>query len=137
MLRDKYDEAIEYLVNQDNFFAAVAEAWANPRYYAHQGGCLFQATRWPGTSWPLEAPALYPACLTQIRRYGDAGSPVPELTRAIRADVRIPPTPEEITRESLAVFAEWQRFLDNPFVAPTPASIDRETEKVLRRIAGF
>lgn len=55
-------------------------------------------------------------CLTQIRtgyRVGVFAAPNGiinyELTREIVADERIPKSPMTITKESLPVFAEWQR----------------------------
>lgn len=54
----------------------------------------------------------YCGCLTQIRSNTLKLGPTPELTAAIRADQRIPLSPIQITKESLPVFAEWQRKID-------------------------
>lgn len=50
-------------------------------------------------------------CLTQIRsRQCVAWTEV--LTKAIRADDRIPDDPDDITPAHLPIFAEWQRRID-------------------------
>lgn len=57
-------------------------------------------------------------CLTMIRRneaffvLNKDGTKNYELTSAIRSDNRIPEDPNDITIESLSIFAEWQRRLD-------------------------
>lgn len=52
-------------------------------------------------------------CLTQIRSISRRayinGSPNEEITQQIHNDERIPRSPSFITKESLPVFAEWQR----------------------------
>ncbi len=50
-------------------------------------------------------------CLTQVKKdYKEAATI--NLTKAIRADPRIPREPEYITIDDLPVFAEWQRRID-------------------------
>ncbi len=99
---DKYDEAVEYLQNNpdESFEQAIVVAWNDP--YGKPGGELFKYT---GT------PQSMTGCLTQVKGAGwDA--PTSELTMAIRADSRVPNDILRITKENLAVFAEWQRTLD-------------------------
>lgn len=107
---DRYDEAIAYLTNAVHLsgWRAICVAWANPEA---AGGCLF-AIAGPD---PLDLVGEYDGCvygcLTTVRQ-GTHVAPTPELTEAIRADVRIPQDAHEITLEHLPVFAEWQRRLD-------------------------
>jgi hypothetical protein len=107
---DKYDEAIAELL-QDNpsrptFEERVVDAWNYPK--KRGPGALFQPCGQMGAC----------GCLTQIvsREMNFDGAPyaavTPELTEAILADDRIPPTPHDITPEDLPVFAEWQRKID-------------------------
>lgn len=105
---DKYDKAIEYLTqNPDkiyiNWMASLGEAW-----------CLFQSTGNDLNEY---------GCLTQIRSVGVLYiAPTPELTKAIRADERIPFSPsvgnQTITLAHLPIFAEWQRRLDKELGRP-------------------
>jgi hypothetical protein len=50
-------------------------------------------------------------CLTQVKDKVSRAQ-TPALTKAIRADARIPKGPQWITVKDLPVFAEWQRRLD-------------------------
>lgn len=92
---DKYDLAIESLTANPE---KIHEAWNDPTRFKE--GCLFMyADNSSG-------------CLTQIRyqpwRYGRRLAQATEIV----ADERIPEDPNEITVETLPVFAEWQRRLD-------------------------
>lgn len=113
-MKDKYDEAIEYLTKNPD---EINDAWN----YAstHKAGCLFMACS-PHIS-NGEIITLFPrredrelcGCLTMVRKEGGSYHAwTDDLTASIRADDRIPQNSEEITLESLPVFAEWQRRLD-------------------------
>lgn len=114
MMPDKYDDAIDCLTRAPS---EIPEAWGEIR--RHPAGCLFQLA-WnkdAERAWPVGREC--PACLTQIR--GDDIfcddrdrwiAQTPELTKAIKADERIPSEPTEIEVSDLPVFAEWQRRLD-------------------------
>ena len=94
---DKYDRAIKHLTeNPDEIF----KAWGSPEM--HVAGCLFQFC---GDSRHDDI-----GCLTMVR--GGAFAATEELTKAIRADDRIPEDETLIGVEHLPVFAEWQRRLD-------------------------
>lgn len=105
-MKDKYDEAVEYLTAHPE---VISEAWNRP--HKTRGGCLFMPTDVVYNEDFQEARC---GCLTQIRRSEGiySNGPTPELTAAIRADERIPKTKETITVDSLPVFAEWQRRID-------------------------
>jgi len=119
-MKDKYDEAIEYLTrNPDQICRAWDATWS------HVAGCLFRpasaSTTDPGRGipWPLDRTGSFQCgCLTTIRlgepgKYGHAVlAETEDLTKEIRADERIPKTIKEVTVEHLPVFAEWQRRLD-------------------------
>lgn len=91
---DQYDKQIEYLLACRDFDTAVWHDWVD-------GIGLFKPT----------GPCC--GCLTQIRRSnGVSRGPTPELTKAIRADKRIPMLHTGITKKNLPVFAEWQRKID-------------------------
>ena len=93
-MRDKYDEAIEYLTdNPDIIHRAWGEASTHPQ------GCLFG---YVGTG----------GCLTMIRNGWRGDEQHPELTVMIRADERIPTSGGDIVPADLPVFAEWQRKID-------------------------
>jgi len=95
---DKYDEEVAYLTE---FSGYIHHAWnaANP---------LFGFVSMTGDEWTGDQQC---GCLTQIR-VGDKEAWLPELTKEIRADERIPTDAHDITVEDLPVFAEWQRKLD-------------------------
>jgi len=95
-MKDKYDEAVEYLTAHPG---EIRDTWRYP--FDSRAGCLFNYAA-PGCG-----------CLTQIARMSSDGVPHrDDLTEAIRADSRIPRRSIDITVESLPVFAEWQRRLD-------------------------
>jgi hypothetical protein len=104
-MKDKYDEAIEYLTEHPT---EIWPAWQDPRI--HQAGILFLHC---GDSSKKYDHGDHCGCLTQIRSdhtYFVAATD--DLTEAIRKDDRIPRSPSEITVEHLATFAEWQRKID-------------------------
>jgi hypothetical protein len=92
--KDKYDLAIEILKKDPTM---ITEAWSNPEH--HEAGCLFM--------WACKSMG----CLTLIRKYQEFSSQFPQVAE-IAKDERIPTRPNQITIESLPVFAEWQRRLD-------------------------
>jgi hypothetical protein len=100
---DKYDDAIAYLTNHSH---EIQEAWLSTN--SHIAGCLFNFATQTG---------YYKAgcgcgCLTSIRRTEYNSAATPELTKAIRADERIPKRFTDIKLSDLPVFAEWQRRID-------------------------
>ncbi len=95
-MRDKYDEAIDYLTESPD---EILDAWDEALY--HSAGDLF---RYCGDGYRC-------GCLTQVKA-GQYEAATPELTTEIRADHRIPSDPESITVLDLPVFAEWQRRMD-------------------------
>jgi hypothetical protein len=95
--RDKYDDAVEYLTAHPS---DIRRAWDYP--HSHSAGCLFLQTGSGCTN----------GCLTQIRANLEYRAPKNSITKAIRADARIPMNPADIDVGSLPVFAEWQRRLD-------------------------
>ena len=125
IIKDRYDEAIEYLTDNPE---QIMDCW--DRAWLSEHGDLFKYVS-PGGRWEcrinerLDSPSC--GCLTQIRdsflnhRKGallkiasdKSGMAIDEeLTKEIQLDQRIPSNPEDITVESLPVFAEWQRKLD-------------------------
>ena len=103
---DKYDKAIEFLTDHPE---KIPIAWSDPIQY--EGGCLFQFATPTGK---YNARLRDAGCLTQIHGSPKvmAGDLNPVLVEQIVADQRIPSKSEDITVESLPVFAEWQRRLD-------------------------
>lgn len=118
--KDKYDLCAERLLAfpgaeeatsyETSFQAEIADAWNCD--YNDSKGCLFGYV-WHERLDPLKTPEGRVGCLTQIRA-GDRVACTPELTAAIRADERIPSSPEGITKEVIrsGVFQEWQRRID-------------------------
>ena len=105
---DKYARAVEYFQSLNGTFGEeVHDAWARPSH--HQHGCLFQfASKTGDASFGNSI-----GCLTMIAAPG--GSYVAEtdtLTKAIKADTRLPGHYTEIRPEHIPVLAEWQRRLD-------------------------
>lgn len=98
---DKYDKAIAYLTENPG---AIYNSWENAyNSLATPASCLFKSTK-PGDCGEF-------GCLTQVK-IGDLPAITPAITKAIRADRRIPKSGSAITLEHLPVFAEWQRRLD-------------------------
>ena len=99
---DKYDDAVAYLTDNPG---EILAAWNRPD--KHPAGALFN---YVAREVPKELDCMY-GCLTQIR--GEIyEAETPELTRAIRADERIPRKSALVTLAHLPVFAEWQRRID-------------------------
>jgi hypothetical protein len=107
-MKDKYDIAMEILlaIEDNRDFKRVAyHAWSN--ISTDPLACLFSMVTPSGRSHAEKQCG----CLTQVKG-GDAPAWTDELTQHIRQDPRIPEHPNEITKENLVAFAEWQRFLD-------------------------
>lgn len=97
---DKYDlEILELLSKPEN------EVGAEIRQHWYRASPLFQFVNSTG-----QASGDGCGCLTMIK--AGRGAETEELTLAIRSDDRIPSKLEDITIESLPVFAEWQRCID-------------------------
>jgi hypothetical protein len=99
-MKDQYDKAVAYLTKHPD---KIIYAWENPD--GELGGRLFQ---FMGTT---DGYGESCGCLTQVKS-GIRRAKTPALTKAIRADARIPEGPQWITVNDLPVFAEWQRRLD-------------------------
>ena len=113
---DKYDEAVAYLTeNPQHIRRDWCRGGAVQRLGADQTGVgplLFM--------YASEGGELHNCgCLTMIRGSGEVAQ-TEELTRQIREDERIPMCVDEITVESLPVFAEWQRRLDKELGREVP-----------------
>ena len=109
---DKYDIEINRLLEfDDNCFShAINMAWSCPNEIGN--GCLFQYVTKNGHSSSRNYDNTRSCgCLTQIKT-GQLVAYTEELTLAIQADNRIPRNSNTITKESLPVFAEWQRKAD-------------------------
>lgn len=102
---DKYDSAVAYLTKHPD---KIKDTWADP--YDREGGCLFTFVCPDPDN--KDTRNNY-GCLTQIRNvYLPYVAFTEELTEAIRADDRIPQNCGDILVDSLPVFAEWQRKID-------------------------
>ena len=122
-MADKYDEAMEALLaikDDFEFKLKVRQVWRNPARYPE--GCLFQYLSPDGDS--CERPdGLFCGCLTQVKITHTRGRDeelgdyawTDALTKKIWDDGRVPDEPGHITRENLAVFAEYQREADKAF----------------------
>lgn len=116
-MKDKYDIAIEYFTEHQN---EIADAWMDPQDYPGGHGCLFQFVTPDGglNAWYGRLGGHKPGCLTQIRHSEEFcavspdGERMPELTKLIHEDDRLPVSHNGITLSSLPVFAEYQRQLD-------------------------
>lgn len=96
---DKYDRAIKFLQKHP---AQIESAWISG---------LSDPTAPGAVLFTSAGDSMSHGCLTMIRGGGwDAATR--KLTRAIRADKRIPDNGDYITVANLPVFAEWQRRLD-------------------------
>lgn len=114
-MSDIYDEAIAYLTSDpDRFQDRVGLAW-NWSNLERPGSVLFRYCS--GNGQPMHHDILC-GCLTQVKNGLNAATE--ELTNLIRADPRIPDDVDNITPESLPVFAEYQRMMDNMFPGRTP-----------------
>lgn len=119
--KDKYDRAIEHLLAQPDFKQAVLSAWSYPAADEDEPNpahCLFQSASPSGQEDERSPAGERIGCLTQIRitnssrEYLPLVAWTPELTKEIAEDESIPMSVDEVTPESLPVFAEWQRKLD-------------------------
>jgi hypothetical protein len=99
-MKDRYDKAVAYLTKHPD---EIIHAWRNPE--GEPGGRLFQFV---GTT---DGYGESCGCLTEVKD-GIRRAQTPALTKAIRADIRIPKGPQWLTAKDLPVFAEWQRRLD-------------------------
>lgn len=107
-MTDKYDEAIEYLATHPGEIrAAWREASTEEGEQEHPAHCLFQGATKNGHI-DLDAGC---GCLTQIR-CGFLKAETPELTEAIKSDMRIPASVLSVKVNHLPIFAEWQRRID-------------------------
>lgn len=117
-MKDKYDEAIEYLTaNPHDIFTAWLHPIDSDRDEIKQAHCLFAYVAATRSDKSYESCG----CLTQIRGAGyvavSHGEEVTSLTEEIRRDERIPASAPDgscpaIAVADLPVFAEWQRRLD-------------------------
>lgn len=117
---DAYSKAVEWLKNNPR---SIYECWNGPSHFS--AGILFRvASRSGKVGCDDEC-----GCLTQVRaEHGVAETP--ELTAAIRADQRIPKHESRITRESLEVFAAWQRHLDSVLGRTPPVWVEPDLVEV-------
>jgi hypothetical protein len=99
-MKDKYDKAVAYLTKHPY---EILHAWQHPE--DAPGGCLFLF------AGETDGYGERCGCLTQVADKNSRAQ-TPALTKAIRADARIPKGPQWITAKDLPVFAEWQRRLD-------------------------
>lgn len=108
--RDKsYEDAVKYLTENSD---RIEEAWDDPLH--KRGGSLFVFASKTGTFKGEDDKII--GCLTSIRSAEiHVSGCSPEVTKAIRTDSRLPHFYNDITVESLVVFAEWQRRLDHEF----------------------
>lgn len=104
---DKYDESIAYLKKHPT---EIMRAWNMP--LVRSGGALFTMTGLTGTFCDsTKRGGSYCGCLTQVKAK-KCPAYTPRLTKLIRADKRIPDSPEKVTVRHLKAFADWQRRLD-------------------------
>lgn len=112
MARDKYSIAasrLKRIKDPTDFRHAVRMAWNDPNF--DPNGCLFKYVSPTGICYA--GPKIV-GCLTQVH-CKEAVAFDENLTRAIRADKRLPDSWEGITPENLDVFVEWQRKVDTYF----------------------
>lgn len=119
---DKYDRAIAFLTENPNL---IHKTWNNAGYSVDD-----IASRERMTYAQAEATCLFVmasmngqhrrncGCLTQIRAWTDYGSEWPDLTKEIKADIRIPTRGEHIEVGHLKVFADYQRRIDREYGRP-------------------
>lgn len=111
-MMDKYDRAVKHLLTFNGSFGIAVETAWRVSNDEHPGACLF---KFAGDRHIQKV-----GCLTMIRNGGYFVAETIELTVAIRADKRLPKDKKSITRESLPVFAEWQRRLDRELPSRRP-----------------
>src|SRR5512146_502339 len=99
---DAYDEMVAYLTERPGEIVTAWRVWLE-----HPCAPLFEPVVHPES--PFER-AKNCGCLTEIR--SGLRAQTDDLTAAIRADIRIPLSPKEITPDHLPIFAGWQRRID-------------------------
>jgi len=113
-MSDKYDKAVAYLTRHPG---QIETTWGralcsdyeldDDDKEAHKkAACLF--TRCGDEDGKFQATG----CLTQISHGAGVCAGTPELTKAIKADQRIPQNGEDIEVGDLSLFAEWRRRID-------------------------
>ncbi len=114
--QDKYDRAIAILKEHPD---QIMKAWnfpgspTTPHPEAEETGCLFMyAGDENHPTFKYDTHSFNCGCLTQVRDLHNYVAQNPTLTKAIRADKRLPKSSSDITVKHLKVFAEWQRKLD-------------------------
>lgn len=111
-----YGAAVNFLTRNPD---KISEAWDTP--FELKGGSLFVFASPDGRRAVGDEVPGAPCCLTQLKARGRStikGLPPAvgaKLIKKLRADKRIPSSPERITVESLPAFAEWQERLDKAF----------------------
>lgn len=106
---DEYDEAIAYLLSQEDFRAAVEAAWNYP--FTEGGGILFRYCSPDGYRFYNEVRC---GCLTQVKE-GSENAYTEDLTYDISLDPWLPSCLKDVTPESLEHFARWQRYMRRVF----------------------
>lgn len=118
---DAYDLEVERLANAT--IEQMDDAWAHDTCGGEKlHSCLFDDCGIYRHSADTDMPC---GCLTLVR-CGSMDAQTPELTDAIRADERLPLQVDDITREHLPVFAEWQRRIDKE-LGRTPPPMPKVT----------
>lgn len=109
--KDKYDVAVE-LIESGKVHPRFA--WGNPlpgsRSMAARAHELFKHASPSGECEPSRDGKYACGCLTQIR-FGRFVAYTPALTKAIRADKRIPDV-HQLKPKHARLFAMWQRRID-------------------------
>jgi len=104
-LKKKLKDAVAYLTEHPQ---EIQNSWRNP--YREKCGVLFRfAHPTPivtSEDRNTKSGRGHCGCLTQIRRRIYSAY-TPELTKAIRADKRLPRSPDAVTAEDLPFFQEW------------------------------
>ena len=101
------DGAVEYLQAHPD---EIRDAWVDPSN--HLAGQLFEIVY-----SRRREPCGTIGCLTQIKSGNYEAQDSDELTAAIRADDRIPSSRASVTSDSLPVFAEWQKRIEEYYRA--------------------
>jgi hypothetical protein len=136
ILKDKYDHAIEYLIENPE---TITEAWSDPGSYEGRGGELFGfvGPDWESNSNKIRYRGEFKGscgCLQQIREAYESECDIfegerewdmfelsdnnltlsfwPELWQKIASDERLPSDHSDISVRDLQYFAEWQREVD-------------------------
>lgn len=112
-IRDKYDEAIEYLNKhpEEIEHAWMECGWKGEPLRDHPAHCLFAVANKTGKLPNFQGNGTC-GCLTQIRFSKGHVAETKSLTAAIKADLSIPEVIKDVTIHHLPIFAKWQRRLD-------------------------